>query len=174
MLRELFRRPVLRASSCQRTRRGLPPLGRRARSTSCLAQGLLLEAAAEETDDNAGADPIVGLMRVGTERSAVVVGVEQTDFEVAGRMDVQATAHFERNAVHRSGVAAGAADGGVSTRGADQAFHKRSKVPAILPAVVVAGPIVIAVEHVLGVADGDEAVAAVANDLQPGLEIPAE
>jgi hypothetical protein len=92
---------VRRALPCAARAPAIGQADRNPRSISRLALGLLLEAAAaEKTDDNAGADPIVGLMRVGTERSAVVVGVEQTDFDVAGRMDVQAAAHFERNAVH--------------------------------------------------------------------------
>ena len=47
----------------------------------------LLGAAAEEADDNAGGGPIVVLVKIGAERSPVVVDVEQTDVDVPGGVE---------------------------------------------------------------------------------------
>src|SRR5260370_268249 len=90
-------------------------------------------------------------------------------------MNIDSAAEFVGETVLGS-LDTGAAHGGggVCARAADQGFRKRGESPAIAAAVEVAGPEMISVEDILGAANGDDAVAAVRDDLQPGLEIPAK
>src|SRR5258705_12178763 len=66
----------------------------------------LLGAATEEAQDDAGGDPIVVLVGVGAERCTVVVGIEQTDVNVPGRVHIEPAADLERETVLRSVVSA--------------------------------------------------------------------
>jgi hypothetical protein len=54
---------------------------------------------AEEAQHNSRRGPIIVLMQVGTERSSVIVDIEQAYLEVLGGLDVHATAHLIRNAI---------------------------------------------------------------------------
>ena len=134
----------------------------------------LLGAASEETQDDSGGNPIVVLMSVRAERRSVVVDIEQADFPATGRVEIDSASHFKRNGVLRSSVTAAAADSGVGARAADEGFREGSQVPAISRTVVVARTIVISVENILGATDGYQAVAGVADDLQPGFEVPSK
>src|SRR5882672_1725204 len=138
------------------------------------ARGRLLGAASEQTDDDAGGDPIVVLTSVRAERSAVIIGVEQTNVNVPGWVNIQPAADFERETILRSIVNAAPADLSVRARSPDQGFRKWSQAPAVMPAVEVAGPKVIAIEHILSAAEGYGVVAGVRDDLQPRFYIPAE
>jgi hypothetical protein len=136
---------------------------------ACL--GLLL-GASEETQDDSSAGPVIVLMGVRAERGPVVVDIEEADFPATGGAVVDAATYFKGDAVlRRSGAAA---DGGVCARAADEAFGEGSDVPAVLPTVEVARAVVISIEDGFGPADSDEAVAAVADDLQPGFYIVAK
>src|SRR5260370_7243898 len=112
-------------------------------------------------------------MNVGTECGPVVVDVEQTDFPVTGRMEIQPAAYFIRNTVGRSGVAADAGNGGVRARSARQGFDKRSGTPAAQPAVEVTRTEMISVENVLSAPHLDDPLAPLRNNLQQRFEIPA-
>ena len=136
--------------------------------------GRLLGAASEETDDNAGRNPIVVLMSVRAKRSAVIIGIEQTDVNVPEGVDIQPSADFIRETVLGSIVSTAPADFGVRARSPDQGFRKRSQAPSIASTVEVASPEVISVKDILGAADGYGVVAGVRDDLQPGFYVPAE
>src|SRR6266436_39212 len=145
------------------------------RYTRLRPPGRLLGAASEETDDNSGGDPIVVLMKIcAAERGAVVVGIEQTDVNVPGWVDIQPAADFIRETVLRSVVSAAPADLSVRARSSDQGFRKRSQAPSIAPTVKVASPEVISVKDILGAADGYGVVATVGDELQPRFYVPAE
>jgi hypothetical protein len=73
----------------------------------------LLGATAEEAEDNSGGDPIVVLVKIGAEGGPVVVDIEQTDLEVARRVDIYSAAGFIRKAVGGSRITAGPGDGAV-------------------------------------------------------------
>src|SRR6266850_558356 len=153
--------------------------GRKEREARCYTRlrplGRLLGAASEETDDDAGGDPIVVLMKIrAAERGPVVVRIEQTDVNVPGWVDIQPAADFEREAVLGSIVNAAPANLGVRARSPDQGFRKRSQAPSIAPTVEVASPEVISIEDILGAADGYGVVAGVRDDLQPRFYVPAE
>ena len=113
-------------------------------------------------------------MSVRAERRSVVVDIEQADFPATGWAEIDSTSHFKRNGVFGSGVTADAANRSVGARAADEGFREGSYVPAILRTVVVARTVVISIENILGAADGYEAVAGVADDLQPGFEVPSK
>ncbi len=83
-------------------------------------------AAAQEAEDDSGGDPIVVLMKIGAEGGPIVVGIEQTDVDAAGWVDIDSAAEFVGETVLGSGVF-GAADGGGSVRtgAANQSFRKR-------------------------------------------------
>src|SRR5205807_3477599 len=89
-------------------------------------------------------------------------------------VEIHSAANLVRNTVGRSLVAADAGDCGVCARPAHQAFDKWGDAPAISVVVEVTRTEVVSVEDVLGAADRDGAVAAVRNELQPRLEIPAK
>ena len=128
-------------------------------------------SAVEEAEDYPGGDPIVGLMETGAEGGTVEVGIEETDVDVAVRMDVDAAADFHGETVDGGGVATNAAGGGVGARSTEKGFGKRSQAPAILRTVEVTRAVMIAVEDIFGAVDGLEIVAAVADELQPGFEV---
>src|SRR6267143_5867071 len=162
-------------------RSGAAPLqgpGRKERETRRYTRlglpGRLLGAASEETEDDAGGDPIVVLMSIRAERRAVEIRIEQTDVNVPRWVDIQPAADFEREAVFGSIVSAAPTDLGVRARSPDQGFGKWSQAPAVMPAVEVAGPIVIAIEHILSATDGYGVVAGVRDDLQPRFYVPTE
>src|SRR5207244_13216928 len=76
----------------------------------------LVGGAAEEANDDSGGDPIAVLMKSGTRRAKsrpVEVGIEQTNVNVPGRVDIDSAADFVGEAVNRNLVAAGPGDGGV-------------------------------------------------------------
>src|SRR5260370_21367962 len=124
--------------------------------------------------DDTGGSPIVVLVKIGAERGPVVVDVKQTDFPATGGVEIQSATDFVRQAVIRSRVTAGPADGGVCARTTNQAFDKRGCAPAISPTVEVTRPEMISIEDILCGADRYDAVAAVRDDLQPRFEIPAK
>ena len=136
--------------------------------------GLVVVGAAEEAEDNAGGDPIVILMNVGAEGGPVVVHVEEADFPVRRGVEVNAAADFVGEAVAGNGVAAGAGDGGIRAGGSEESLHKRCGAPTISRTMEITRAVMISVKDILGGAGGNEAVAAIANNLQPRLEIQAE
>src|SRR5260370_20240242 len=131
--------------------------------------GLVVVGAAKEAEDNAGGSPIVILMNVGAERGPVVVDVEETDFPVRRGVEVNAAADFVGEAVAGNGVAAGAGDGGIRAGGSEESFHKRCGAPTISRTMEITRAVMISVEDILGGAGGNEAVAAIGNNLQPRL-----
>ena len=139
-----------------------------------MARGLLLGAASEEAEDDAGGDPIVVLMSIGAERGPVVIDIEQSDVDVPGWVDVQPAADLKRETALRSVVSAAPAEGGVCARSSDEGFGKRSKAPSISPTMEVARPVMISVENILGAADGYSVVAGVRDDLQPRFYVPTK
>ena len=86
-----------------------------------------LFGAAEEAEDDAGGRPVIRLMSVGAERSAVVVEVEKADLPATGSAVIDAAADFVGDAILRSGAAAG---GDVSAGAADEGFGEGSDVQA--------------------------------------------
>ena len=134
----------------------------------------MVVGAAEEAEDNAGGGPIVVLVNVGAEGCPVIVHVEEADFPVRGGVEIHAAADFIGEGVLGNGVAAGAGDGGIRAGGSEESFHKRCGAPTISRTMEITRTVVIPVEDILGSAGGNEAVAAIGNDLQPRLEIQAE
>ena len=133
-----------------------------------------LLGAAKEAEDDTGGGPIVVLVNIGAEGSPVVVEIEHADFPVTGGVDIQAAAHFIRQTVRRSGVTADSGNGGVRAGAADEGFDKRRDTPGTMLTVEITRAEMISIEDSFGAVDGYEVVAAVADDLQPWLEIPAE
>ena len=84
----------------------------------------LLLRSPEEANHNPGGSPNIILMKVGTEGSPVVVDIEQAYLEVPGRLYIQPATHFIRNAILRSRVPTGPADGRVGAASPNQPFHK--------------------------------------------------
>src|SRR5712664_2214720 len=113
-------------------------------------------------------------MKIGAEGRPVVVEIEHTDFPAAGRMEIQAATDFVRHTVIRSGVASGPRDSNVGARAPNQGFDKRRGTKAIMPAVEITRAEMISIEDSFGAVDGYEVVAAIADELQPWFEVPAE
>lgn len=113
-------------------------------------------------------------MEAGSERGPVIVEVNHANLEEFASAHIDAAPDLVRKAIRRCGVAAGATNCRIRARTAEESFRERRDVPRISDAEVVARPIVIPVEHVLRSADGLDVIAGVADDLNPGFDVPAE
>src|SRR5690348_7108551 len=146
-----------------------------------LAGSQLFRAGAEEAQDDAGGGPVIvlgGRIASSAKGSAVVVHVDQAHFPVRREVEVEAASRLVGNAVDGSFESTWAADGGVEVRAADERFHKGSDAATAhaeaATAIEVPGAEMVAVEDRLGSAGGGEVVGAVADDLKPGPQVPAE
>ena len=89
-------------------------------------------------------------------------------------MEIQAATDFVRHTVIRGRVTTGAGDSDIGSRAANQGFDKRRGTKAIMPAVEITRAEMISIEDSFGAVDGYEVVAAIADELQPWFEVPAE
>src|SRR5215472_15690889 len=140
----------------------------------------LLRTGAEKAEDDAGGGPVIvlGGRAGGTKSGAVVVHVDQANFPVSREVEVDAASGFVGNAVEGSFESARAGDGGVEAGTADERFHKGRQTEAAhveaAIAIVDASTEMVAVQHGLSTGAGGEIVAAVAHQLEPGLEVPSK
>src|SRR5947208_2218282 len=141
----------------------------------------LFGVGAEEAQDHAGGRPITvlgGRVAVGAESGAVEVHVDQANFPVRREVDINATTSLIGNAVDGSFETARAGNGSVEARAANKRFRKRRDANAAhakaATAIIGAATEMVAIQHGLCAVGGGEVVAAVADELEPGLQIPAE
>src|SRR6266404_5436165 len=134
----------------------------------------LLFGASKQSHHNSRRNKVVVLMKIRAERSPVVIKIDHPNLKMPQGVDIDSAANLIGHADIRRRIPARPADRCIGARSTDQPFYKRCGAPTMAKAVEVPDSPVISIQYVLSAADRHPVVAAICDDLQPWLYIPAK